>query len=297
MLLADIHEKINIRSQRITKLTLDVIFEAIPDEWKKRIDSHLQSDENYISNPVNYTFELHHSDELNYPLYKLQKGVIYKYLVLVLHANRLPGKCDSVWRDILSLPNNIKPNFKACYLPLLSSREGDIQWRLAHGIFMTGSIQAKMGFSNTETCTFCDEKDTLFHTFYECTENVPLLQYISLLAKRLLQNTTIDIPPHWFVLNPPNKSKKFYPKQSFHIFVTLCSIAKTSIYLSRRNKRQNNSFPIDPLHIFKNRLKLRLQTDFSFFKLNHQLQLFNNIWAINNALCYVNHLEELVITE
>ncbi|XP_002739396.1 folylpolyglutamate synthase, mitochondrial-like, partial [Saccoglossus kowalevskii] len=126
----------------------------------------------------------------------------------VLYVSHHPQKLDTVWRDILSLPENAKPNFHDCYIAPVIGKYGDLQWRISHGAFPTGRFLFKACLNSSDKCPFCDEVDTLQHIFFDCTSSDNLLY----LASRLVQED-FRIPGWWFIILPPRRSKQFHSSQ------------------------------------------------------------------------------------
>ena len=288
----ELSNKVNIHSQRILTVTLNTIHKAIPNLWMDRIITQLEPENDYIVQDIHQNYELHTSDDLSLPLYKFQKGSIYKHLSLALHNTRWPDRLDTVWRDLLDIPKDTKPNFKDCYSPLLSVYEGDLQWRISHGAYATENFRYQIGFNNTGNCLFCTENDSLLHTFYECHQNDPLLNFIKSLLNKFPSKP--KVPPWWFVINPPKKSREFNTKYEFKLFLYVIGIAKLSIYLSRRNKRENSPFT-EPLEIFKTKITARLKHEFAYHNLTHQKDLFLDTWACDEILCTISQTNDLKV--
>nr|XP_006812501.1 PREDICTED: uncharacterized protein LOC100374304 [Saccoglossus kowalevskii] len=210
---ADMSDKIKIHSERILHLSIKVIHDSIPTKWKDTINTYFKGN-GKCNQPLSHqSFELHFSDELNLPLYKFEKGAIYKYLIRVQSITQHLQKLDTVWRDILSLPESAKPNFKDCYETPVINKYGDLQWRIVHGAFPTGRFLFKARLNNSDKCPFCDEVDTLQHIFYDCPSNSALLHYFNNIASRLLQ-PDFRIPIWWFTILPPHRSKHFMSRKA-----------------------------------------------------------------------------------
>ena len=282
---AHMHSKLSTHSQRIVHFNLKLIHDALPQKWKTIIDKYLQGGRVDDPGPVvHYCIELHTSDELNISLYKIEKGALYKYVIQVLHATHYSDRQDTVWRDILSLPDSIKPNYKACYTAPSIKQEGDLQWRIIHGAYASGNFLVNAQFWHTNTCPMCDDTDSIQHIFLECPHNNALFVQYRKVTLRLVHAGTL-IPPWWFILLPPNKSRNFLSRQAYNLFIFITAAVKLSIHLSRRNKRQNRGQSADPLAIFRQRIQSRIRLEFDFFKLRGKMSVFDHIWSVHGALC------------
>ena len=284
--------KVNIHSDRILQITLKVIHDSIPTKWKKTINTYLKNDPTNAP-PSHLNVQLHFSDELNIPLYKIEKGALYKYLVKVLYNSRHPQRLDTVWRDILSLPKEVKPHFCDCYREPITKLEGDLQWRIAHGAFATGRFLFKAKFANSAQCPFCEEVDTLQHIFFDCHSMHALAGHVKVIMNKLVEPGFL-MPPWWLVILPPRRSCHFNSRQAQTIFVYIICITKLAIHISRRNKRDDHGSTA-PLDIFKNYIQARLKAEFEYFRLTNQVQVFEDKWAVDDALCRIENNDLLIL--
>ena len=46
-----------------------------------------------------------------------------------------------------------------------------LQWKILHNIYPTGTLLHKMKIKQTENCDFCGQRDTLIHFFFHCAES------------------------------------------------------------------------------------------------------------------------------
>lgn len=65
-----------------------------------------------------------------------------------------------------------------------------------------------------------------------------------------------------------------------------------AVYLSRRNMVERSG-DADALEVLKRMLKVRLKTDFSFFRLTKNLEEFEKLWSFKNVLVSVENHELL----
>ena len=281
--------KVNIHSKRILDLSVKVIHDAIPTKWKDTINTYLKNDNAYEPPPIatHLNFQLHASDELNLPLYKIEKGAIYKYIIMVLNFTRHSERLDTVWRDILGPPTDFKPNFRDCYASPITKFEGDLQWRILHGAYATSGFLASANFNVSDRCPLCGEFDSLSHTFLDCQEIGALCGLVKQIASGLVQ-TGVSFPPWWFVALPPHHCHRFLSHQCENLFLYVICLAKISIHISRRNKRDGNG-SANPLENFKNRITSRIKSEHQYYKLINHLQNFQETWACNDVLCSLDN--------
>ncbi|KAM3619024.1 uncharacterized protein V6R79_001803 [Siganus canaliculatus] len=68
--------------------------------------------------------------------------------------------------------------------------------------------------------------------------------------------------------------------------------AKMAVYLSRRNMVERSG-DADALEVLKRMLKVRLKTDFSFYRLTKNLEEFEKLWSFRSVLVSVDNDELL----
>ncbi|CAG06636.1 unnamed protein product [Tetraodon nigroviridis] len=96
----------------------------------------------------------------------------YKMMVKALNKQGLNQRADMPWRRYLNLAPDCRPQWRALYKPPLSKRHADLHWRVLHGIFPVNSCVVE------DKCPFCDQKETIFHCFYECRHLLPLFSFL-----------------------------------------------------------------------------------------------------------------------
>ena len=69
-------------------------------------------------------------------------------------------------------------NFKSCYAPPNILRDGDLSWRMMHGVVATGKLFCILKVRQDESCPFCSGHDDLMHIFNECPRLLPLFTLI-----------------------------------------------------------------------------------------------------------------------
>ncbi|CAF94462.1 unnamed protein product [Tetraodon nigroviridis] len=203
----------------------------------------------------------------------------YKMMVKSLNKQGLNQRADMPWRRHLHLAPDCRPQWRALYKPPLSKRHADLHWRVLHGIFPVNSFVSTINKTVEDKCPFCDQRETIFHCFYECQRLLPLFSF--------LQNVFL-------------KCEEFFTKQSFilgfkytrhqknkcQLLNFVLGQAKMAVYLSRKKKIEEG-FIVEPVVICINMIKSRLLINFNFQKAAGDLDSFIQVWGFNNVLCQV----------
>lgn len=58
--------------------------------------------------------------------------------------------------------------WKSLYKPLIK-KLADLQWRILHGIMAVNSFISVINAAVEDKCPFCNQRETVFHSFSDCT--------------------------------------------------------------------------------------------------------------------------------
>ena len=84
-------------------------------------------------------------------------------------------------------------------------------------------------------------------------------------------------------------------KKPVHTLLNFISgSAKLAIWLTRKNQVQTVG-SVEPVSVLRGLLKARLRVEHAYYKMMGTLQVFKNIWAVEEVLCSVGEDGELDI--
>ena len=84
-------------------------------------------------------------------------------------------------------------------------------------------------------------------------------------------------------------------KKPVHTLLNFISgSAKLAIWLTRKNQVQTVG-SVEPVSVLRGLLKARLRVEHAYYKMMGTLQVFRNIWAVEEVLCSVGEDGELDI--
>ena len=204
---------------------------------------------------------------------------LYQACVKVFNKRVLNGKVDTPWRTVLRLGQDIRPEWRSLYKPPLDKRVGDLQWRILHGAIAVNAFISVLNQEVDQECPFCPQRETIFHAFVQCIRLKPLFVVLEHLFNCFNKVFTMEtfIFGFRYVQRRQNECK---------LLNFILGQAKMAIYLSRKNKVNNQSGD-DALILFSALIKYRILIDFRFYKLMQDLESFESIWCIHRALCTV----------
>ncbi|XP_063765417.1 transposon TX1 uncharacterized 149 kDa protein [Eleginops maclovinus] len=168
---------------------------------------------------------------------------MYYLMTKVLNQSRLQGRVDTRWRAHLALTETQRPEWRALYKPPLTKRLGDLQWRILHGAVAVNAFVSVINPAVSDTCPFCDQRETIFHCFSECDRLLCLFQ---LLTQMFVLFGEV-FSPQVFILGYRYTQRQ---KVKCQLLNFLLGQAKMAIYLSRRNK-VGDSMACNAVLIFK----------------------------------------------
>uniref|UniRef100_A0A3Q3ERM5 Reverse transcriptase domain-containing protein n=1 Tax=Labrus bergylta TaxID=56723 RepID=A0A3Q3ERM5_9LABR len=215
------------------------------------------------------------------------KKALYQSCVKVLHLRGLSGVKESRWIEFFGPEVSPKGSWRSLYKLPVEKRTADLQWRVVHGVIATNRYRAHIDPGVGEECLFCSLTETLSHLFVEC----PRLSLLFVLMKSLFEALGEDFSYAVFVFGPKYSAKK----KTVHTLMNFLSgSAKLAIWLTRKNRAQGTGC-VEPLLVLEGLLKARLKVEFAYYQMMDNVQDFNSVWAVEEALCSVGGDGELII--
>ncbi|MBN3285380.1 YTX2 protein, partial [Polyodon spathula] len=211
------------------------------------------------------------------PAHSSGKKELYRLCVKVCHVNALKTLPDTRWRAHVDCVGSTAPAWRSLYKPPVPKHSGDLQWHILHGIIATGRHVHRIDPAVSNDCVFCGEEETLFHLFTDCRRLDPLFNAIA----ELLISLNVIFTKELFIFNFPYSHKTRFKSALINF---IFGQGKLAIWKTRKNKLQGSGIYNAEL-MLKLLLKTRIQIDFVYFSLVHDLQSFQQRWCVNEGLC------------
>lgn len=197
--------------------------------------------------------------------------MIYRLIVKTLNQNKLNRRSDTVWRSHLSLTPVMKPEWKSLYKPPLTKKHADLQWRILHGIVAVNSFVSVINSAVKENCPFCEQRETVYHCFSECTR----LSALFVLLGTIFNSYGEVFTKKGFICGVKFTRQR---KNKCQLINFLLGQAKMAIYISRKRKVEEG-LSINVVSLFVNLVKSRLLLEFNFYKSVSDLDTFCQTWS------------------
>ncbi|CAM4598182.1 unnamed protein product [Lepidochelys olivacea] len=153
---------------------------------------------------------------------------LYTLTLHTLHTHTLVSHPNTKWRDLLPPLEGEQPRWASLYSTLVPRPVGDISWQLLHRAVSTGMFLTRFT-PISDTCPFCDARETLAHIYLECARLQPLFR----LLMNILLRFWLHFSPHLFIYTLPIHG----PTKSRDLLVNLLlALAKTAIYKTRERR-------------------------------------------------------------
>ncbi len=159
---------------------------------------------------------------------------------------------------VLHLSEKARPEWGALYKSPLSTKIGDLQWRVLHGIIAVKAFVSIINHEVNQECPFCLQRETVFHAFMYCNRLRPLFSLLQDLFKWFDEVFSIEICICGF---------KYSRKCSFEsqLFNCLLGKVKMAMHVSRKRKIEGNS-DTDVTMLFSILVKSKIVIDFRYYK-------------------------------
>lgn len=275
------------RSVRILNRDISMLRNAMPPAWLGVLNAFLRQNILCTSfdSLYNIVLSVPDFDEISVSVLSAKRKEFYNILVKSISITTTNTRLDSVWRDLLSLQDNVGPDFTNTYLKPNVRRQGDIQWRILHGAICTGSLNMALGRVAEMGCPFCNERDDLLHIFLQCPRLFALIRIVKSTVKFLSEDSILTPENFIFGFKVPKSGPRM---RTFSLINYLLTTSKWAIHLSYQHKIENDNFT-DALYLFTGKIRRRLKTEFAYYKLTDKLLEFEDIWCIERALCYLQN--------
>ena len=179
---------------------------------------------------------------------------------------------------------NVK-QWRTLYSPLVTNKQGDINWKITHRVLPTALSLNRMGVSESPDCHRCGVTDTIEHALLECTVVVAFWNYIQSLINKISDNCLPLTAGLKLLGKVPREDDLFSRKHADLINWTL-TIARYSIYKSALYHRLDN-VTIPPEPIFVATVKSHVRFQFKLYSVRQTLYYFPYDWCLGEALAKV----------
>ena len=137
-----------------TQFAYNIIYNSL-----KRIEPALR--QSYQRNMIN-----------NYPNLFLFKGLVVGKITRKMYYSLINKKdvlslCKE-WRDDYQIEMENSDIWTMSYKSISEVKIRQLQWKILHKIYPTGTLLFKMKLKDQDNCEFCNERDTLIHFFSTC---------------------------------------------------------------------------------------------------------------------------------
>lgn len=205
---------------------------------------------------------------------------LYQVCVKVINRDKLQ-RVDTPWRGHLSIENDVKPFWGSIYKPPLTKKVGDLQWRVLHGIIAVNAFISILNPTVQDKCPFCMNRETIFHCFMHCERLSSLFVLLETLFSCVDEVFTMTV----FIFGFKYCKNK---KRKGRLLNFIVGQAKLAIYISRRYKILYDSNCVVEL-VFKGLIKVRIRHNFTFYLSMKKVENFEDIWSVENLLCWVDN--------
>jgi len=286
----DLAVLLGVRSMRIVAQVLHKLQSAFTTEEAKMLQGYCKGEfipdkrdtfPNLLLSPKlgECTGVFLESEKLDMELHESNGKKLYKACVKAFNKKGLHERVDTPWRTVFQMNDGVRPEWRALYKPPLAKRDGDLQWRILHGIIAVNAFISVLNPDVGKECPFCFQRETVFHTFLYCSRLKPLFDGLQNLFNVFDESFSVQT----FILGFKYVQKR---RNECQLLNFILGKAKMAIYISRRDKIEKQ-IDYNVERVFTAMIKSRLVIDFRFYKAMDSLNVFEGIWCHRGALCSV----------
>ena len=113
-------------------------------------------------------FQRHREEEFHSTFRDIDCGKIARRTFYELIKDNITESLREPWRVTFDIEQNDTSVWSMAFDCVSETKLIELQWKILHHIFPSGTLLKKMKIRNDDKCLFCEEVDTLFHFFIEC---------------------------------------------------------------------------------------------------------------------------------
>ena len=249
-----------------TRRQFDEILGALPPEWKDQICMrHPETQPSVqpffgIVNPV--------SGQPPTDILQCKTRHFYHQL----HQSKKPviPAIDYWKRTLQPEPLFDSEQWRVVFSPLITNRQGDLNWKIVHRVIPTALSLRRMGILDSESCYRCGLTDTIKHAFIDCLPIMNVWAFVQTFINRIL-GTNQSLSRHTKLLGKVGRRGGPLSKQQVDLLNWTLSVARYSIHTSIVQHRAHQT-TVTPEALFKSAIKAHLRFKFilSCIRQNHE---------------------------
>ena len=285
-----IHEMLIDKTPRAMSKTnkeLRELLNAIPSQWSQQIITNAPRPPPTLQ-PC---FIISNSGQTDTDILSCKTRHFYSHL-LELHKPVMPALDH--WKQTLQP----EPLFNAklwrtLYSPLVTNKQGDVNWKIAHRVLPTALTLNRMKVNDSPNCDKCGRTDTIEHALIECPHVVNFWNYVQTFIDKISSNNLqLTVPIKCFG-KIPKRDDAFSASHSNLINWAL-TIARYAIHKSAVYHRIYKEV-VPPEAVFASTIKAHLRFQFKLSTVRLTEYIFPHIWCLGEAFAKVED-NKLVFT-
>ena len=268
---------------------LNEIHSAIPQKWAQIICTD-QSREPSTLQPC---FDINNPNPGQPPRSILQCKTRNFYAQL--HQTQKPVvPAIDYWKQTLQPePAFNAKQWRTLYSPLITNKQGDVNWKIAHRVLPTALSLNRMGVYDTADCYRCGATDTVEHSIIECPTIDNFWNHVQTFVDKI-SNNNLPLTTGLKLLGKIPRADDPFGKRNADLINWTLTIARYAIHKSAVYHRVHNT-TLPPEAIFAAVIKSHLRFQFKLYVSKHSQFYFPYDWCIGEAFAKVEN-NSLVFT-
>ena len=262
-----------------THRQFDEILGALPPEWKDQIS--MRHPETQPS--VQPSFGIVNPFSGQPPTDLLQCKTRHFYHQL--HQSKKPViPATDYWKRTLQ-PEPVfdSEQWRVVFSPLITNRQGDLNWKIVHRVIPTALSLRRMGILDSDSCYRCGLTDTIEHAFLDCLPIMNFWAFVQTFINRFLgSNQTLS--RHTKLLGGRGG---LLSKPKIDLLNWTLSVARYSIHKSIVQHRAHQ-ITVTPEALFKSAIKAHLRFKFKLSCIRQNHESFKTTWCLGEAFARVD---------
>ena len=175
--------------------------------------------------------------------------------------------------------------WRIVFSPLITNRQGDLNWKIVHRVLPTALSLRRMGILDSESCYRCGVTDTIEHAFLDCLPIVNFWTFVQTFINRIF-GTNQSLSRQTKLLGKVGRRGGPLSKQQVDLLNWTLSGARYSIHTSIVQHRAHQT-TVTPEALFKSAIKAHLRFKFKLSCIRRNHESVKTTWCLDEAFAKV----------
>ena len=275
------HEKDEKKTIVQTQKELDLIINAMPENWTCQVKRKQATKQKHLM-PAQPKFDTvpEQSADMAKDITQMKTRDFYTQL---RNDKNITIPALEYWRrNLQPTPTIDQQHWQTIYSPLITNKQGDVNWKVTHRILPTAQRLYRMGVYQTDRCHLCNEKETLEHVLIHCINADNLWKFISPLVAQISEHK-IQLNDSIKILGITDQQNDGLNKHKRQLINWILTTGRCALHKSAVDYRVRGEI-VEPQTLFVATAKSHINYEYKRAIQQNRLTELEDQWCVNEVI-------------